>query len=122
MIELMTKQFAKWAVKQKVPATELAAAISEIQQGGFEANLGGHLYKKRIRFAGQGKSGSGRTIICYKRDDRALFIHGFAKNEKGNLSKKELHALKEFSKILLKLPPDHIKVAIENGDFVEVSP
>ena len=44
------------------------------------------------------------------------------KNEKGNLSKKELHALKEFSKILLKLPPDHIKVAIENGDFVEVSP
>ena len=88
MIELMTKQFAKWAVKQKVPATELAAAISEIQQGRFEANLGGHLYKKRIRFAGQGKSGSGRTIICYKRDDRALFIHGFAKKRKRQLIQK----------------------------------
>ncbi len=34
-------------------------------------------------------------------DDRAIFIHGFAKNEKTNLSKKELTALKEFSKILL---------------------
>ena len=121
MIKLMTKQFAKWAAKQNIPATELAAAISEMQEGGFEANLGGHLYKKRIRFPGQGKSGSGRTIICYKRDDRAIFIHGFAKNEKSNLSKKELHALKEFSKILLKLPAGHIKTAIENGDFVEVS-
>ena len=116
------KQFAKWAARQKIPANELAAAISEMQKDGFEASLGGHLYKKRIRFAGQGKSGSGRTIICYKQGDRAIFIHGFAKTEKSNLSKKELRALKEFSKILLKLPPEHIKVAIENGDFIEVSP
>ncbi|CAK8716459.1 hypothetical protein KKHLCK_05585 [Candidatus Electrothrix laxa] len=40
--------------------------------------MGGHLYKKRIRFAGQGKSGSGRTIICYKRDDRALLIQEYS--------------------------------------------
>ncbi len=77
----MTKQFAKWASKQKILGNELATALSEVQAGDFEVSLGGHIYKKRIRFEGQGKRGSGRTIICYKRNDRAIFIHGFAKNE-----------------------------------------
>ncbi len=120
MNELMTKHFAKWAAKQCIPADELASALSEVQQGIFEANLGGHLFKKRIRFEGKGKSGSGRTIICYKKDDLAIFIHGFAKNEKDNLSAKELHAFKELAKILLNLPAASIAIAIENGDFVEV--
>lgn len=120
MNELMTKQFAKWASKQKIPETELATALAEVQAGIFEANLGGHIYKKRIPFKGQGKSSSGRTIICYKKDDRAIFIHGFAKNEKGNLSNKELNVFKEFSKILLGLSPEGINLAIENRDLIEV--
>ncbi len=120
MIKLMTKQFSKWVSKQKIPETELLTAVSEIQDGIFEASLGGHLYKKRIRFEGRGKSGSERTIICYRKDDRVIFIHGFAKSEKDNLSKKELRAFKEFSKILLNLLPESIRVAIGNGDFIEV--
>ena len=118
----MTKQFAKWASKQKIPENELASALSEVQSGIFEANLGGHIYKKRIRFEGQGKSGSGRTIICYKRSDRAIFVHGFAKNDKDNLSSRELHTFKEFAKILLELSQDGLAIAIENGDFIEVKP
>ncbi len=78
------------------------------------------MYKKRIRFKGKGKSGSGRTIICYKKYDRAIFIHGFAKNEKSNLSPKELHAMKEFSRIIIKLSKSEIEIAIQNGDFIEV--
>jgi hypothetical protein len=120
MITLMTKQFSKWASKQNIPENELVTAISEVQDGIFEANLGGYLYKKRIRFKGQGKSGSARTVVCHKKDDRSIFIHGFAKNEKDNLAIKEFHAFKEFSKILLNLPLESIWVAIENGDFVEV--
>ena len=120
MKDLMTKQFAKWALKHQIPSHDLADALKELKSGTFEANLGGHIYKKRIRFQGQGKSGSGRTIICYKKADRAIFIHGFAKNEKSNLSKKELLVFKEFAKILLNLSPKAIEVAIENGDFTEV--
>ena len=120
MINLKTKQFSKWASKQKIPKNELTTALAEIQAGNFETNLGGHIYKKRIQFEGKGKSGSGRTIVCFKKDDRAIFIHGFAKNEKSNLSKKELFALKEFSKILLGLSVEEINTAIENGDFIEV--
>ena len=120
MNELMTKQFAKWASKQKIPENELATALAEVQAGIFEVNLGGHLYKKRIHFEGQGKRGGGRTIICYKKEDKAIFIHGFPKNEKENLSKKELHGFKEFSKILLGLSPEGIDTAVENGDLIKV--
>ncbi len=116
----MTKPFAKWVSKQIIQKNELMTAVSEVQAGVFEVNLGGNLYKKRIRFEGQGKSGSGRTIICYKKDDRAIFIHGFAKNEKDNLSPKEFNALKEFAKILFGLTTGEINIAIKNGDLIEV--
>ena len=116
----MTKQFAKWAKKQKIPNGALGTTLNELVQGNYDANLGGHLYKKRIRFLGQGKSSSGRTIIVYKKGDRAIFIHGFAKNEKANLSRKELLLFKEFAKILLRFSGKSLQVAIENSDLLEV--
>ncbi len=122
MKQLMTKHFLKWISKQKFSDNELENALSELQAGHFEASLGGYLYKKRVRFEGQGKSGSGRTIICYKKEDKAIFIHGFAKNEKANLSQKELRIFKEFSQIIMKLSASELKVAIKNGDFIEVEP
>lgn len=117
----MTKHFSKWASKHKISENALITALAELQVGLFEASLGGYLYKKRIRFEGQGKSRSGRTVICYKNEERAIFIHGFAKNEKSNLSKKESHAFKELSKILLGFSEIEIRTAIENGDLIEVS-
>lgn len=120
MKKLMTKHFSKWALKQRISENQLKTALNELQHGHFEASLGGYLYKKRIPFEGQGKRGSGRTIICYKKEDRAIFIHGFAKNEKSNLSKKEFVAFKELSKILLKLSVKDIEIALENGDFIEL--
>ncbi len=119
---LMTKHFSKWVSKHQIPTKALYEALQELQSGIYEASLGGHLYKKRIAFAGQGKSGSGRTIICYNKEDRAIFVHGFAKNEKSNLSKKEFLAFKELAKILLGLEASQIKKAIEDGTFIEVKP
>ncbi len=118
----MTKHFAKWAAKQNIPEHELHRALEEIRLGKYEANLGGHIYKKRIRFKGKGKSRSGRTIVCYKKGDKAIYVHGFAKNEKSNLSNKELIALKEFAKILLGLTDKQIIIALQAGDFMEVQP
>jgi len=48
--------------------------MTEFQNGIFDANLGGCIYKKRIRFKGHGKRGSGRTILCYKKDDKVIFM------------------------------------------------
>ena len=120
MKKLMTKHFSKWAAKQKIPTGELLKALDEVEMGRFEASLGGHIFKKRIRFQGKGKSGSGRTIVCYKRGDRIVFIHGFAKNEKSNLRPKELVAFKELAKVVLNLSINELNSAIESGSFVEV--
>jgi hypothetical protein len=120
MKKLMTRHFAKWAKKQNIPDNELTNALNEVKDGIYEANLGGHIIKKRIRFQGKGKSGSGRTIICYKHADKAFFIHGFAKNEKTNLSSKELRAFKELAKLLLSLTNEKLNIAIKKGNFIEV--
>ena len=120
MKKLMTRHFAKWAKKQNIPDNELANALNEVKDGIYEANLGGHIIKKLIRFQGKGKSGSGRTIICYKHADKAFYIHGFAKNEKSNLSSKELHAFKELAKVLLSLTNENLNKAIKKGTFIEV--
>ena len=70
----MTKHFAKWAKKRNIPNTELSNALNEVENGIYETNLGGHIIKKRIRFQDKGKSGSGKTIICYKHADRAFLF------------------------------------------------
>jgi hypothetical protein len=121
MKRLMTRHFAKWTKKQNISIIELSKALDEIIKGQFDVDLGGHLIKKRIRFRGKGKSKSGRTIICYKKEDRAIFIHGFVKNEKSNLSSKELQAFKELAKILLGFSIKQINIAVTNGDLVEVT-
>lgn len=116
----MTRHFSKWTKKQNLGNKELSKALDEIENGQFEADLGGHILKKRIRFQGKGKRTSGRTIICYKKEDRALFIHGFAKNEKSTLSPRELLAFKELSKILLGLSIQQLNTAIKSGDLIKV--
>ena len=116
----MTKHFARWAAKQNITLETLATGLEDVRDGNFDANLGGHIFKKRIRFQGRGKSWSGRTIICYQYEDRAIFIHGFTKNEKSNLTEKELNGFKELAKILLNLSRDELNIAIKNGDLMEV--
>ena len=78
MKKLMTKTFSKWAANQGISIDDLTQALEEVDKGLFEASLGGKIIKKRIRFAGQGKSKSGRTIICFQKDSMAIFVHGFA--------------------------------------------
>ena len=116
----MTKEFAKWADKHDLALSDLAAALDEVDAGSYEADLGGHVLKKRIRFPGKGKRGGGRTIICFKKNDRAFFVHGFAKNEKSNISKKEMIAFRRVAEILLNLSVDQITRSVSTGTFIKV--
>ena len=60
------KTFEKWAKKQRMHNTDLKKAINEIQNGLIDADLGGHVYKKRIGLHGKGKRSSHRAIILMK--------------------------------------------------------
>lgn len=99
----------------------LAESIMGVAQGQFEANLGGHIYKKRVARPGQGKSGGYRTLICFKQSARAIFVHGFSKSSRDNINNRELKALKELAVILLAMDEKELQKATDAGAFVEVN-
>jgi hypothetical protein len=95
-----TKTFDRWA--RKVVADKLLCqAAREIEQGLFEADLGGGLCKKRVVLPGQGKSGSARTLVAKKHKGAIFFLAGREKSTPGSdFSDKEVEAAKIIARAL----------------------
>ena len=114
------KTFSKWASKENLSDKILISAIKEMEKGLIDVSLGGNVYKKRIAKAGQGKSGSTRTILAFKFEDKAFFIHGFAKKDKDNITDKELEYLKLYANTLFNFDENQIEKALKNNELMEV--
>jgi hypothetical protein len=117
---LKNKLFSQWAKKLKISDEVLITAVNEMTQGLYEANLGGHIYKKRLPLGHKGKSGGARSIVAFKMNDRVIFIYGFSKGEKSNITKKEEEILKDLAKVYFSYKEDQIKKAIKDGVLIEV--
>jgi hypothetical protein len=91
-----------------------------MEQGLINANLGGNVYKKRVPIHSRGKSGGLRTIVAFKKEDKAFFIYGFAKNKRDNIKDTELKALKLLAKELFDYTDQALEKAIEAGQLIEV--
>ena len=74
-----------------------------MEQGLVDANLGGGIMKKRVALRGRGKRGSARTLVATNNLNQLFFLFGFEKNERDNISPKELAALKAVAADLLRL-------------------
>jgi hypothetical protein len=85
--------FDDWAIDEGVADDALRVSAAEIDSGLIDARLGGFLLKKRVAAPGRGKSRSWRVIVAWREDDRLFFLHGFAKKDKDNITKKEKAAL-----------------------------
>jgi len=120
MTVLMTRAFARFAGKAGLARDSLAKAAREVADGHFDADLGGHVYKQRVAREGEGKSGGFRTIILFRSGGHSFFAHGFAKNEKANISAKELKALKQLAEFYLSYTADEIGAAVNGGALIEV--
>ena len=93
-----TKTFARWSRKVLSDAMRCQAAV-EIEQGLFEADLGGGVCKKRVPLPGQGKSGSTRTLVAKRHKNAIFFLAGREKSEPGaDFSDKEVDAAKIIAK------------------------
>lgn len=115
-----TKVFNRWSYKEGLTDEALCNAIDEVEQGQVEASLGVYLFKKRVARAGQGKRGSYRTIIAFKREERAFFLFGFDKGSRCNISEKEEKALKKLSRHFMGCTNKELERAVENGALIEV--
>lgn len=66
------------------------------------------------------RSGGFRTIIYYRRENRSVFVYGFAKNQRDNLSSDELKAFKAVADVVLNYTDEEMQRAVDAKQFIEV--
>lgn len=115
-----TKGFQKWAAREGLSDEALRAAVTEMEAGLIDADLSGHVAKKRVALPGRGKRGGSRTLVVYQQADKAFFVYGYAKNERANISEKQLKALKLLATQLLGYTNPALVKAIKAGELIEV--
>ncbi len=120
MVIFKHRRFQQWVKSESITNALLIDAVNEIVAGLHNGNLGSGLYKKRVPMPGKGKSGSYRTLIAFKQDEKAFFIHGFSKNAKDNIDSKEKEIYKELASILLNADSKTLANMIEMGSLIEV--
>lgn len=114
------RSLARFARKERISDQSLIEAIERAERGIVDADLGGGLIKQRVARAGQGRSGGFRMLIGYRVKDRAVFLYGFAKNERDNIDPEELLELRELAEDWLTARPERIARSLRDGALQEV--
>lgn len=117
---LKRKDFARWQAGEKLPDAALCKAVTEMESGLVDADLGGFLYKKRVARPNVGKSGGYRTLLSARIGNRYVFLHGFPKSDKANITQAEKKALQFAGKVFLELSGEALEQALGVGVLVEV--
>lgn len=114
------KDFARWQATERLPDTILCKAVKEMESGLVDADLGGLLYKKRTASPGGGKSGGYRTLLSARLGSRYVFLHGFSKSDKANITQDEKRALQYAGRMFLGLSAENLAKALQAGILLEV--
>ena len=118
---LKTRTFSRWMRRTLLEDAMLRKAVDEMERGLVDADLGGSIFKKRVALPGRGKSGSTRTLIATNRLNRWIFLYGFEKNDRDNITQAELTYLQGAAQIFLGYSDAELESAIAIGEFFEVS-
>ena len=115
------KGFARFQRKEGIRDAILRKAISSVEAGLVDADIGGGLVKQRLARAGQGKSGGYRTVVAFRRGERAVFLYGFAKNERSNIDAEELGEFRRLARGFFEMSPEQLAMLIADDELIEVS-
>jgi hypothetical protein len=115
-----TKWFKRFARNELLADASVREAIARAERGLIDADLGGGLIKQRVARPGKGRSGGYRVIVAYRERKRAVFLFGFAKNERENVSPDELVFLRELAQNWLTADAAKIRDEIEAGNLQEI--
>jgi len=113
-------RFSRFAGKKGINDDELLNIVKQLNAGQPDADLGGGVFKMRIARSGEGKSGGYRVIVFFKNGERTFFVHGFAKSDMSNISKKELVRAKRQAKTLFTMTDTQIQAALQKRVFEEI--
>ncbi len=114
-----TKTLARFTRQQSISDDSLVAAVEDAMRGLIDADLGGHIIKQRVARPGQGKRSGFRMLIGI-RPDRAIFLFGFAKNERENIDDDQLKSLRDVIAAWFAADETKITQALKDGLLIEV--
>jgi hypothetical protein len=115
-----TRWFARFARSEGIADKSLREALDRAERGLINSDLGRGLIKQRVARSGQGRSGGYRVMIAYRAKVRGVFLFGFAKNERENISADELVFLRELANNWLAADTATIQREVEAGNLQEV--
>ncbi len=119
--------FDKRTKRLKISDNVLLKTAQEIDNGVYEADLGGGVYKKRIPLNNQGNSNGVRTIVFFKSGGHLFFFDGWAKSAVAGKGAKEIEddalaTYKEIAEVFLHYSDGKITELINAGKLKEVKP
>jgi len=115
-----TKWFVRYASQERIEDQSLRDTIERAERGLVDADLGGGIIKQRVARPGQGRSGGYRLLIAYRSGNLAVFLYGFAKNVRGNITADELATLQEIGAAWIAAKKERIENAIKEGLLKEI--
>ncbi|QAA92726.1 type II toxin-antitoxin system RelE/ParE family toxin [Pollutimonas thiosulfatoxidans] len=95
---LKRKDFARWQASEKVPDAALCKAVREMES----------------------KSGGYRTLLSARIGSRYVFLHGFPKSDRANITQDEKKALQFAGKVFLEPSTEALSKALQSGLLLEV--
>ena len=118
---LKTSWFRKFAAKERISDVALCEAVNRVELGLVDADLGSGLLKQRVARPGAGRSGGYRTILIFRSGARAVFVFGFAKSDRANLTAQEEVVYKAAAKLVLAFSEDQLDAEVASGRMTEVT-
>lgn len=115
-----TKAFARFARSQGISDASLCEAIRRAERGLIDADLGGGVIKQRVARPGQGRSSGYRVLIAFRRRTRSVFLFGFAKSGRENVTDDELATLRDVAKAWFAADAKALARAVGDGLIQEV--
>jgi hypothetical protein len=112
--------FLHFAQKQSIDDEKLKDIAKQLENGQFDADLGGGVFKQRVAIPGGGKSGGYRIIILNKKEALTFFVYGFAKANQENIKPKELKDFKKLAKYLFVMTDKQLELELKAGRFQEI--
>ena len=116
-----TRAVARFCKSEAITDGQLTDAIARAERGLVDADLGGGLIKQRVARPGKGKSGGWRTLIAYRKGQRAVFLFGFAKSDRDNIPPDQLAGYKRAASAILNASDEAIAAELQRQGLTEVN-
>lgn len=115
-----TKEFTRFARRNRIDDDALCDAAKRAGRGLVDADLRAGLIKQRVPCKGQGRRGGFRVLAAFRPGHRCVLLYGFPKNERDDVEDDELGRWHEVATAYLQSGPYELEELIRADELREV--